>query len=592
MHATMTNFCPILASLSSRMMTDKLSALGPEVALVVAAVLCLALGLARQSVLRKLSPLVAAAGLLAALGLTLYSAGGGEHYSWANFQGSLPIFVKIIVSAMGLILLLSNATLPTEQPFEHAIEQGRSPFSPADVMRGEFLAFFLLSLTGVMLCAGADDLIWLFLALELTSLPTYVMVVCSRAKSSAQEAAVKYFFLGAAAAAIFLYGFALIYGATGFTSLPQIHTFVSQHRGNLPPLLIAGVLLAIVGISFKIAAFPMHFYAADVYQGAASPVTAFLAFVPKTAGFVSLILLLSTLGWPLPAPVGWILWISAAATMTIGNVMGVLQTNVKRALGYSSVAHSGYMLVALLAGPLTTAGPAAGVDGIAAVLFYLVGYGLANVAAFSVLGSLKTNGQESEDLVDISGLVRRQPGMASVLLLSMFSLIGLPPLVGFTGKIFLFSAAISHNDTNPAMLWLVVIGVINSAIAAVYYLRIAGAAFFGEDNTDTVVIPGTQPREAAAAAGAVLAVALGLAGGWLVDTANDSTTLPQMSPESQTDTVVRSRRSAGTSASDTSEQSGSCSACEATPVAPPAPSHKAAKPPVKTSEQPATQPAM
>lgn len=586
MHVTMTNLCPILASLSSRAMTEKLSALGPEVALLVAAVLCLAMGLARQPMLRRLSPFVAAIGLLTALGLTLRTAGGGDDYSWTTFQGSLPIFVKIIVSVMGLILLLANATVPTEQPLEQAIERGKAPFSPADVMRGEFLAFFLLSLTGVMLCAGADDLIWLFLALELTSLPTYVMVVCSRQKASAQESAVKYFFLGAAAAAIFLYGFALIYGATGYTSLSQIHSFVVDHRGNLPPLLIAGMLMAIVGISFKIAAFPMHFYAADVYQGAASPVTAFLAFVPKTAGFVSLILLLSTLGWPLPAPVGWILWISAAATMTIGNVMGLLQTNVKRALGYSSVAHSGYMLVALLAGPLTSAGPTGGIDGIAAVLFYLVGYGLANVAVFSILGSLKTNGQESEDLVDISGLVRRHPAMATVLLLSMVSLIGLPPLVGFSGKIFLFGAAISHNDTNPAMLWLVVIGVINSAISAVYYLRIVGAAFFGEDNTETDVISGAQPREAAAAAGAVLAVALGLAGGWLVDTANVSTTLPQMTPESQRAVPVRTRPKTALAPVESTAQDGACSACETSPTDTAA-AGKSTKPPAKPTTQPA-----
>ena len=308
--------------------------------------------------------------------------------------------IKMAVCAVGVVLLFVAEGVPEQLRLTRSIESGDAPFDPALVIRGEFYAFFLFSLTGVMLVAGATDLVWLFLALELVSLPTYVMVSTASDRVEAQEAGVKYFFLGAMAAAVFLYGFTLIYGATGSTELRlhHAHRAASQvlSRPRRSPLLITGIVLAITGIAFKIAAVPMHFYVADVYQGAPTPVTAFLAFVPKTAGFVALMLILNLFPGDLPPAIRWLIWVMAALTMTVGNVLGLLQSNVKRVLAYSSVAHSGYMLVGLLA--LRPMSENAIGNGHAAVLFYLIAYGLSTVGAFAVLGCLQARGEEVEEL--------------------------------------------------------------------------------------------------------------------------------------------------------------------------------------------------
>jgi len=428
-----------------------------------------------------------------------------------------------------LLLLMVAARVPEKLlatfDSERPTADGQT-FDPALSVRGEFFGFFLFSLTGLMLCAGATDLVWLFLALELVSLPTYVMIAISRDKLRAQESAVKYFFLGALAVAIFLYGFALIYGASGFTEFGGIRAYVLAEfdaTQRIAPLMLVGMVLAIVGIAFKIAAAPMQFYAADVYEGAATPVTAFLAFVPKAAGFVSLILLLDLVRSPageLPAVITLLISIMAAVTMTYGNVMGLLQTNVKRMLGYSSIAHSGYMLVGLLAA--TNLNGDTLTNGAAAVLFYLVAYGLGNLGAFAVIGCLERNGDEAQTIDDLSGLSRRNPVLAGILLICMLSLIGLPPMVGFIGKIYLFSPAVHEH------LWLVILAVINSAISAVYYLRVTAACYFGEPPATggpegASEIVDNPPRRAAALIAAIGAIAIGLGANWLVDAARDAT---------------------------------------------------------------------
>jgi len=400
----------------------------------------------------------------------------------------------------------------------------------------------LFSLTGVMLCAGASDLVWLFLALELTSLPTYIMVATSREKAFAQEAAVKYFFLGALSAAVFLYGFALIYGATGLTEFDQISAYV--HTNGVSPLMLTGVVLAVVGVCFKIAAVPMHFYTADVYEGAATPVSAFLAFVPKAAGFAALIALLGLVGWDhgsgkyhaeLPDVLIYLIAGIAAVTMTVGNVLGLVQTRLKRVLAYSSIAHSGYMLVGLLAGPalaMKLQGASASANfslsnGVAAVLFYLVAYGLSTVGTFAVLGCLtRPDGEEVQTYDDLSGLRYRHPWQAGVLLVSVISLVGLPPLVGFLGKLFLIGsvyAAGSGSSPNAGLYQgLVVLMVINSAISAGYYLRIAAVAFFGEDKGQTVEITLPTRRWGGTIAAAAALALGGLPGDWLITSAEQA----------------------------------------------------------------------
>lgn len=487
-------------------MPEKLATLWPEIAMVTGACICLFTGLARSARLRQSTVWVAGTSLVVA-GLLVCKPSSAT---------PMALYVKFAVTVVGFLLLLVTAQLPSSWKTRRDTEDSAEQFSR--VPTGEFFAFFLFSLTGVMLCASATDLVWLFLALELTSLPTYVMVAISRNRATAQEAAVKYFFLGALSAALFLYGFAIIYGATGFTDFARIQAVAEE---GLSPLFIAGLLFAVLGVSFKIAAVPMHFYAADVYQGAATPVTAFLAFVPKTAGFVSLMWLLDLAGSSMPQEVTWLLWGIAALTMTVGNVLGLVQSSVKRALAYSSIAHSGYMLVGLL-GPAVAGQQVGGPlsNGYGAVLFYLVAYGLANLGAFAVLACIESKGAEADTYENIAGLARNHPGLAAIMLVSLLSLIGLPLTVGFVGKIYLFGTLLTAQDGQLAAVSLVVIAVLNSAISAVYYLRIASACFFSEPNDNIVPVP-TLARRLGAMLAALGTVVLGVAGGWLVDAANN-----------------------------------------------------------------------
>jgi len=497
---------------------EKMAGLWPEIVMLLGATITLFVGLSHGKGPRKSTPWIAALTLiLAGCFVYLKPAPLIEGAVLAGMAG----YIKLAVVGIGLILLMVAVGVPSK--LRQAINAENAPeFDPGDVMTGEFYAFFLLSLTGVMLTAGAGDLVWLFLALELTSLPTYVMVATSRDRPAAQESAVKYFFLGALSAAVFLYGFALIYGATGSTEFGEI-TRITQEQmaangGNVPALLLMGMVLAVVGVCFKIAAVPMHFYAADVYEGAATPVTAFLAFVPKTAGAVALILLLSFVGWPLPEPIAWLIWLIAALTMTIGNVLGLLQHSVKRVLAYSSIAHSGYILVGLLAGPALNGGNGGALgDGLAAVLFYLVAYGLGTIASFAVLGCLRADGQEADSYDHISGLHKRHPFLAALMLLSVLSLVGLPPLVGFLGKVYLIGSAYGAGEVS-----IVIILVLNSAISAAYYLKIASACYFGDAN-EAVTSDGGFPRVAGALIAATLAVVLGIVGNGLVNASGEAT---------------------------------------------------------------------
>lgn len=461
---------------------QRLQLLHPEMALFVTTCVVMVLGLARSLPVRKSAGVVTALGLLVAAWLAWRSPTDNTTAALrgAVFPAMLP-FAKTLIALVGL-LILPLLTGTVDRAYERSIVRG-ARFDPIRATRGEFYAFFLFSLTGVMLCAGADDLIWLFLALELTSLPTYVMVAMSAPRLRAQEAGVKYFFLGAFGAAIFLYGFALIYGATGTTSLPGIRAALEAavNRGE-PPLnnvALVGFVMAMLGVSFKIAAAPMHFYAPDVYQGAATPVTAYLAFAPKAAGFLALLLLLGTIGWTfgplgtsLPPTIRVTLWVMAALTMTIGNVLALLQQSVKRILAYSSIAHSGYMITGLVVGP--GRGNVAS-DGLAATMFYLACYGVMNVGAFAVLAALEKRSpsgemEEVETIDDLRGLCASRPALGWAMVLSALSLAGFPPLLGFFAKLALFTSLWSAHE---GLLLLVL--AVNSAVGAVYYIRLARA---------------------------------------------------------------------------------------------------------------------
>ena len=491
-----------LASAIPSDMSSKLTLIAPEILLFAGAVAVALLGISRRASLRHAVPLVTALFLAASMVVTAWVYRSDATASSGLMLPMLGGYAKLMIAGIG-ILLVMVAGSSIDRRLEEAFESGRAEFDPIRVMRGEFFAFFLLSLAGTMLVSNASDLIWLFLALELSSLPTYVMVAVSRGKRKAQEASMKYFFLGALSAATFLYGFALLYGATGTLVFSEMRDVLAMQAatGGVSTLAIVGGVMAILGICFKLAAVPMHFYAPDVYEGAGVATTAFLGFIPKIAGVLALILLLSIFGWSghsiqvdgqlvssagLPAPITAVLWMVAVLTMTLGNVGAILQRNVKRMLAYSSIAQSGYLLIGIIAGP-----PA----GFESLLFYLLGYGLMNTGLLAVLASLERHGEEVETLEDLAGLRVRHPWLAWSMAICAISLIGIPPLVGFFGKLALFGAAIENSQ-----MALVVIAAVNTAISAYYYLQLVGVPMLGQPNARTQavqLVPDPWPRRAA-----------------------------------------------------------------------------------------------
>ncbi|MCE9619090.1 MAG: NADH-quinone oxidoreductase subunit N [Planctomycetes bacterium] len=492
-------------------MGPKIAVLMPEIIVFGGSVVVSILGLSKSRTIRKSVPMIAAFTLLAALAAlaTGYSNEAAEQAGVLMPGFNKIIKVIILVVGLGLVAI---AVGHVDRRMEDAVARGVTAFDPIRVVRGEFHAFMLLSICGAMLIPGSPDLVWFFLALELTSLPTYIMVAMSRGTRRAQEAAVKYFFLGAMSTAIFLYGFALIYGSTGSLQLSTIReVFADQTaRGGIDALGITGLIFCILGFCFKLAAAPMHFYAPDVYEGAANPVTGFLSFIPKMAGFSALAVLLSTVGWAghaglstngqviagLPAPILATLWMICALTMTLGNIGALLQKSVKRMLAYSSISHSGYMVLAIIAGPGL---------GFQSLLFYMISYGVTNLAIFGALSGLQKRGEDVESFEELSGIGRRYPGLASWLAIGSGSLMGMPPLVGFWAKLMLFMAGIEAGHTP-----LVIIAALNSAISVWYYLRLVGVPILSPPGTSSEGVlkgPSSWPRFAAAVA-AVLVIVL------------------------------------------------------------------------------------
>ncbi len=428
--------------------------LGPEMILVATACVSLLLGLGRRGAAVVATGVPAIGAVAVALVLSFPRESSNELLVGYHLRiDGLVHTTRVVVYFVGLLILLVNVHLPSRSEC------------------GEFHAMILLSLAGVPLVAAANDLVLFFFAFELVSVPTYVLVGASSSDARAQEAGVKYFFLGALSAALMVYGLSFLYGATGSTALVEFSS-----DGSLAPLAVMGLVLALAGVAFKMAAVPFHFYAADVYQGAASPVTGLLGFVPKIAGVVALARLLWLVGWPLAASptLFWTIWILAAATMIVGNVLALLQSNVKRILAYSSVGHSGYLLVALLVG-VSSEGAGAMHNGVAAAIFYIGVYGVMNLGAFAVLAYLANRGKPIETLDELAGLSRSYPLAALAMAVCLFSLMGMPPTAGFLGKVFIFSSALTAGDS--ALVALAIIGLLTSAVGAAYYLRVIAACY-------------------------------------------------------------------------------------------------------------------
>ncbi|HKQ58728.1 MAG TPA: NADH-quinone oxidoreductase subunit N [Candidatus Eisenbacteria bacterium] len=352
------------------------------------------------------------------------------------------------------------------------------------INHGEYYALLLAATLGMILMAASNDLITVFLGLELMSLALYILVGFRRGRLDSSEAALKYFLLGAFASGFLLYGIALLYGATGTTNLGRMAIFLSDSPMLGNPMLLIGALLVIAGFGFKVAAVPFHMWTPDAYEGAPTTVTGFMSAGAKAAGFAALlrVLLIALPGlahdW---RPV--LSWI-AILTMTVGNVTALLQTNLKRMLAYSSIAHAGYLLVAVVAG---------GTEGGAAALFYLAVYSLMNLGAFGVLALLGREQEERVTLADLAGLSTRQPLLALAMTIFMLSLGGIPPTAGFMGKVYVFGTAV-----NAGLIPLVIVGVLNSVVSVFYYLRVTVAMYMRE--------PQGEPVEVAWAAPAVLAI--------------------------------------------------------------------------------------
>jgi NADH-quinone oxidoreductase subunit N len=323
---------------------------------------------------------------------------------------------------------------------------------------GEYSALLLFSTLGMMIMASSLDLMTIFLGLETLSISLYVLAGFLRDQLKSNESALKYLLMGAFASGFVLYGIALVYGATGSINLTQVGQTLVLGQASSPTLLRIGMGLLIVGFGFKVAAVPFHMWAPDVYEGAPTSVTAFMIAGTKAAAFAALLRILMT---ALPAfHPEWsrVLWILAVLTMTVGNVVAIAQSNIKRMLAYSSIAHAGYILVALTTGTKLGSG---------AILFYLAAYIFMNLGAFAVIVALARRGDERLSIDDYGGLGLQHPGLGAAMALFMFSLAGVPPTAGFMGKLYIFSAAIQAN-----YIGLAIIGVANSVVSAFYYLRI------------------------------------------------------------------------------------------------------------------------
>ncbi|MCE9547287.1 MAG: NADH-quinone oxidoreductase subunit N [Planctomycetia bacterium] len=363
----------------------------------------------------------------------------------------------------------------------------------------EVIGSLLLLVAGLMLAAQANDLVLLFLALELISIPTYVLLALARPTPAGREAALKYFFLSILSSGLTLYGFSFLYGVAGSTQLADLYSVAAGplHAFTSLPLLVRlGVLLVVAGLGMKIAIVPLHFYAPDVYQGTSPAAAAMLSAVPKIAGVIVLVRVAAA-ARPDLGELGWKLMLGLSViTMTLGNVLALWQRNVRRLLAYSSIAHAGYLLIGLavwlavpdksVAGSGHPVTPGLAVSGLSAALFYLVVYSVASLGTFAAIGYLGRPDRPLDTVSELAGVASSHPAIAAALALFMFSLAGLPPLAGFWGKLMLIIRALSV-DVGPSAIspgvrhWFIVVSVIavlNAAISAAYYLRIIGAMYF------------------------------------------------------------------------------------------------------------------
>lgn len=364
------------------------------------------------------------------------------------------------------------------------------------LLKGEYFALLLFATSGMMVMAAATDLMIVFLGLEIMSIALYIMSAINRQDRTSGEAGLKYFMLGAYASAFFLYGAALTYGATGSTNFDDIASVLAA-SGVRDPIALLGLGLLLIGFAFKVAAVPFHWWTPDVYCGAPTAVTTFMSVGAKAAGFASLVRVLMVSFSP-TFVIDWqiALAVLAVLTMTLGNITALAQKDVKRMLAYSSIAHAGYIFVGVAAGTAA---------GVSSALFYLMVYAFMNVGAFAVIGALERKNEVGTNLKEYAGLAARNPWLALGMAIFLLSLTGFPPLAGFWGKLYLFRAAVEADLT-----WLAVIGVINSGVAAFYYLAVIVEMYFKRAAEDAPTFSLASPTRIALGLSAIATIIIGL----------------------------------------------------------------------------------
>jgi NADH-quinone oxidoreductase subunit N len=490
----------------------------PEIILVLFSTL-IYLGGAFFPLRRGWGGVASAAMILAAV--ALYQQGTTSAGQKALAEGLLsgPLAVDLFAATLrwsilgtGLVFVLLSA---------RTAEHGES---------SEFMGSLLAILAGVMLVALGADLVTIFVGLELISIPTYVILFLGRGPNLL-EAGTKYFFLSILSSALLLYGFSFLYGSAGSTSLGEIQRALAAAPPDAPAMTWfarLALILIFAGLGFRITVVPFHFYAPDVYQGTTNPNAGLLAVIPKIAGLVALVRI-AFVAMPGLEPLGWQLSLALAiVTMSLGNLLALWQDNVRRLLAYSSIAQAGYMLIGLAVGFAVAGGASEAnhFDGIGATFFYLLAYAAATAGTFAALAYLSGERRQVNTVDDLAGLAQNHPKTAVAIALFMFSLTGMPPLAGFWGKLFLFTGALGVDAKNPqaSSLWpwflaLAVVGAINAAISAAYYLRIVGVMYF-RPASGRLEARGGSGAAWAVAVCALLVVAIGLNPGVPLERAN------------------------------------------------------------------------
>jgi NADH-quinone oxidoreductase subunit N len=448
---------------------DLLKLAVPETLVVLTALFVLAVDLvALRGVDRRFRFIIA--GMIASIGCL-----GGivwmliSHTNENAFAGMLVVnpltqCVKIAILAMTIFTIL----LSMDSDFTEHV--------------GEYLGLILLGAVGMMFLVSAEDILMIFIALELTSLSLYILAAFNKRDIKSAEASLKYFLFGGMSAAFTLFGLSLVYGLSGSTNLPEIAAALASK--GLDPLLVVAIVMVVIGFGFKIAAVPFHLWAPDAYQGAPTPSAAFIASGSKVASFFifAKVMAIGFAGKEMEGSGAWhsyaagwvpVIAVIAALSMILGNLVAIVQTSVRRLIAYSAIAHAGYMLLAIMSHSEM---------GLASLIYYAVTYGLTTIGAFGVVAVVE-QGTGGEKLSDFAGLSRRAPLVSFCMLIFMLSLAGIPPLAGFFGKFYVFSAAIKSGAPDLGLLWLVILAVAMSAVSLYYYLQVLKAIYVKDVGT-------------------------------------------------------------------------------------------------------------